>query len=162
MSGGELRRGVGGGVAEMFWGSKAAADFTVYEGKALAAKKIQEREYVKESLILCDWAWPIQFVRSSDNHVGDPTLESKIYSYIVGKDISEAELHHFGERIFNIQRAILVREGWNGRMDDQLPDFLFENPLERAFMNEECSVPGPAGKAVSRKGEDWIKAHLKR
>ena len=42
-------------IAERFWGSEAAGDLTTYEGKALAAKMIQERQYAKESLVLCDY-----------------------------------------------------------------------------------------------------------
>ena len=54
-------------VARNFWGSAAAADFSSYEGKALAAKKIQDRTYAKESLILCDLLWPIMWVRFPEN-----------------------------------------------------------------------------------------------
>lgn len=139
-------------TAELFWGSKESGDFTSHEGKALGAKKIQDREYAKESLILCDFAWPLMYVRSGDSHIGDPTLESRIYSAIVGKSVSEDELNHFGERIFNLQRAILIREGWKGRDQDRLPDFIHESPLERAHLNEGCMVPGPRGEAISLKG----------
>lgn len=140
-------------TAERFWGSKAAADFTVYEGKALAAKMIQDREYAKESLILCDSAWPFLYSAAGENHMGDPSLESKLYSAITGRETSEQELYSFGERIFNLQRAIHVREGWNGRIHDTLPSFVFEIPLESHFINPECLVPGPKGEPVSRKGE---------
>lgn len=140
-------------TAKRFWGSRAAADFTVYEGKALAAKMIQDREYAKESLILCDFSWPVLFSAAGENHAGDPSLESKLYSAITGRETSEQELYSFGERVFNLQRAIHVREGWNGRPHDTLPDFVFENPLQGHFMNPECLVPGPKGEPVSRMGE---------
>ncbi|GAF87105.1 unnamed protein product, partial [marine sediment metagenome] len=42
-------------IAARFWGSELAADFSTYDGKALAAARIQDREYAKESLILCDF-----------------------------------------------------------------------------------------------------------
>ena len=64
-----------------------AVDFSTYEGKALAAKKVQDRSYAQESLVLCDVHWPMT-VTSAENaggHVGDPTLESRIYSAITGK-----------------------------------------------------------------------------
>jgi len=36
-------------AAAKYWGGTAAADFSTYEGKALAAKKIQDRCYVKKA-----------------------------------------------------------------------------------------------------------------
>jgi aldehyde:ferredoxin oxidoreductase len=45
-------------VATRYWGSVEAGDFTSYLGKALAAKKIQDRSYALESLILCNCRWP--------------------------------------------------------------------------------------------------------
>ena len=53
-------------IAEKYWGSTAAADFSTYEGKALASKRIQDYSYVKESLIICDLVWPIYEVHSPD------------------------------------------------------------------------------------------------
>ncbi len=139
-------------VAENFWGSAAAADFSTYEGKALAAKKIQDRTYAKESLILCDFLWPIIWVRFAEDHTGDPTMESRILSAITGKEMDEAGLHKIGERIYNLQRAILLRQGWGGRQGDRLLDYLHEEPLQDVFFNPDCLVPGKDGEATSRKG----------
>jgi aldehyde:ferredoxin oxidoreductase len=139
-------------VAENFWGGAAAADFSAYEGKALAAKKIQDRAYAKESLILCDFLWPIIWVRFAENHTGDPTMESRVLSAITGKEIDEAGLSKIGERIFNLQRAILLRQGWGGRQADRLMDYLHEEPLQDVFFNPDCLVPGRDGEIVSRKG----------
>ncbi len=97
-------------ISEKFWGGELAVDFSTYDGKALAAMKIQNRQYVKESLILCDWMWPVISNRYSEDHVGDPTLESKLLSVVSGNEISEDELYKIGERIFNLQRATQVRE----------------------------------------------------
>ena len=140
-------------VAERFWGSEKAADFSTYEGKALAAKKIQDRQYVKESLILCDYAWPIAHSRSAEGHLGDPSVESKIYSAVVGRDMDEEGLYETGERIFNLQRAILVREGHRGKNSDILPEFNYSVPLKFTIHNPECLVPGKEGKPITRKGE---------
>jgi aldehyde:ferredoxin oxidoreductase len=140
------------GVAKRFWGSEIAADFSTYEGKALAAKKIQDRQYLKESLILCDYAWPIAHSWSSEGHMGDPSVESKIYFAVVGKDMDEEGLYEIGERIFNIQRAILVREGHRGKESDSLPEFNYSIPLKFTPHNPECLVPGISGEPISRKG----------
>jgi aldehyde:ferredoxin oxidoreductase len=140
------------GIAKRFWGSEAAGDLTTYEGKALAAKIIQERQYAKESLILCDYLWPLTDYPNADDHVGDPTLESKLLAAVTGRDIDEKGLYRIGERIFNLQRAILVREGHKGREHDTLSDHYFETPLKYDISNPDCVVPGKNGEMTSRKG----------
>ncbi len=139
-------------IANRFWGSEIAADFSTYEGKALAAAKIQNRQYAKESLILCDFVWPIMHTEVNEDHVGDPTLESKIYSAVTGKETDEEGLYRIGERVFNLQRAILVREGHKGREGDSLEEFNFTMPLKGDFLNEECLLPGKDGEPFSRRG----------
>jgi len=139
-------------VGRNFWGGEVAADFSTYEGKALAAKKIQDRTYAKESLILCDFLWPIIWVRFAPDHTGDPFMESRVFSAITGKDIDKEELDGIGERIYNMQRAVLLRDGWGGRKGDRLFDYLHDEPLQFVFFNPDCMVPGKKGEPVSRKG----------
>ena len=139
-------------MAKRFWGSEAAADFTSYEGKALAAKMIQDRQYAKEALMVCDWVYPILTIRDSEDHVGDPALESRILSAVTGNDVSEEELYKIGARIFSLQRAIALREGHRGREDDRLPDEWHEKPLKFGVMDPDCLVPDKDGKKISRIG----------
>jgi len=139
-------------IAKKFWGSEMAADFSTCEGKALAAKRIQDRQYAKECLILCDFLWPIISVEHSEDHIGDPTLESKILSAVTGKEMDEEGLYQIGERVFNLQRAILVREGHRGRDFDSLPASLYSVPLKFDIVNHECLVPGKEGEVITRKG----------
>ena len=79
-------------IGKTFWGSEEAADFSTYEGKALAAKTIQDREYAQESLILCDFSWPITDTDCTEDHKGDPAVESRIYSAVTGRETDEAGL----------------------------------------------------------------------
>jgi len=139
-------------IGKKFWGGEIAADFSNYEGKALAAKKIQDRQYVKESLITCDFYWPMTDYENTEDHLGDPTLESQVYSAVTGREVDEEQLYHVGERIVNLQRAILVREGHQGRKDDRLPEAYFTVPLRTFLGNPECLVPGVGGEVISRKG----------
>ncbi len=140
-------------IAKRFWGSELAVDFSTYEGKALAAAKIQDREYAKESLILCDFMWPIFHVTHTNDHMGDPTLENQLLSAITGKEISETDLYKIAERVLNLQRAILTREGLAGRKNDNLPEIFFTRPLRYATENPECLAPGKDGEVISRRGE---------
>ena len=139
-------------IARRFWGSESAVDFSTYEGKALMAKKIQDRQYVKESLILCDFLWPVVDLESTDDHVGDPTLESRILSAVTGNEVSEEDLYKIGERVFNLQRAILVREGHRGKEFDTPPERCFSVPVEFDVASPDCLMPGKNGELISRKG----------
>jgi len=139
-------------IGKRFWGSENAADFSTYEGKALAAAKIQDRQYVKESMILCDFSWPIIHSHATEDNMGDPTLESQIYSAVTGKDMDETSLYMVGERVFNMQRANLVRDGHKGRDYDVIDEYNFTVPLKGDFGNTNCIVPGKNGEVFSRKG----------
>jgi aldehyde:ferredoxin oxidoreductase len=139
-------------MAKRFLGSETAADFSTNEGKALAAAKIEDREYAKESLILCDLAWPIFFSQASEDHVGDPTLESQVCAAVTGREIDERGLYKIGERVLNLQRAILAREGHKGREYDSIDEFNFTTPLREDFGNPNCLVPGKDGEVLSRRG----------
>lgn len=149
-------------IAKRFWGTEKAADFSTCEGKALAAVKVQNRQYAKECLILCDFAYPIFDDASSEDHVGDPTLESQLFTAVTGIDTDEEGLNRTGERIFNLYRAILLREGRKGRQDDYLPESQFverEEPVYDAFgmFNPDLFLPGAGDEIISRKGKALTK-----
>ncbi len=141
-------------AAVRYWGSTAAADFSTYEGKALAAKKIQDRCYAKESLILCDLMWPMMSVNHPMGHVGDPTVENQIYSAITGKETDEPGMAEIGERICNLQRAIHLRQGWDGRKEDLILNYYHDEPLKQGdvFFNPDAVMPGPDGTRISKLG----------
>ena len=144
-------------IARRFWGSEEAVDFTSFKGKSRAAVSIQNRQHVKDSLILCDFAYPIMDDARAEDHVGDGTLESRLYSAVTGQETSEAELNRIGERIFNLYRAILLREGRRGRDDDYLPESQFvekDEPVYDVFgmFNPDLYLPGKGDEVISRKG----------
>ncbi len=139
-------------IGKRLLGSEAAVDFTTYEGKALAAKIIQDRECAKDSLILCSYLFPIMFSRQTDDHMGDPTVESKVLSAVTGNKIDEDGLYRIGERIFNVQRAILAREGHRGRDSDRISEYNYTKPLKFDLHNPEFLSPGRGDGVVSKKG----------
>ena len=61
-------------------------------------------------------------------------------------------MHRIGERVFNLQRAILTREGHRGKNDDQILEANYTLPIETELFNEKCQVPGKDGEPISRKG----------
>jgi aldehyde:ferredoxin oxidoreductase len=141
-------------AAERYWGGALAADFSTTEGKGRAAKIIQDRSYIKESMVLCDPKWPFIWSHNSEGCAGDGTLESQMLSAITGKEIDEAGLLKKGERTINLQRAILLRQGWAGRKDDRLLDYFHEVPLRKGevYFNSDALVPGKGGEVISKVG----------
>ncbi|MEE4353396.1 MAG: aldehyde ferredoxin oxidoreductase N-terminal domain-containing protein [Desulfatiglans sp.] len=138
--------------AAKFWGSEAAWNLTTIEGKALAASIIQERVMVKDSLLLCEAAWPIMDSFETPDNVGDPALESRLFSAVTGVETDEKGLLLYGERIFNLQRAILLREGWKPLENDFPPEYNFTHPLQESVLNPRMIVPGEGGETLSFKG----------
>jgi aldehyde:ferredoxin oxidoreductase len=139
-------------MARRFYGSEIAGDFSTFEGKAAAGVRIQDREYAKESLILCDLGWPIYFTTDHQDPVGDPGLDSRICAAVTGREVDEQGLYLLGERVFNLQRAILAREGRRGREHDVIDEYNFTTPLKGDFGNPQCLVPGKDGAVLERKG----------
>ncbi len=144
-------------IAERFWGGRSAVDFSTYNGKALAAKTVQDRSCAQESLVLCDVHWPMQVTAPGDpsGHVGDPSLESRLFTAVTGRATSADELLVAGERIFNLQRAIQLRQGWGGRNSDCILEYFFTEALRKGdvFFNPDGIMPGPDGVLVSRIGQ---------
>jgi aldehyde:ferredoxin oxidoreductase len=136
-----------GFIAKYFWGSDGAGDFTSYQGKALAAKMVQDRLSVKESAILCSFSW-----HTCSFELFRPEILAEVLSAVTGVRYDEGSLYHLGERIFNMQRAVIVRDRKCGREGDTLPEFCFTTPLTEAFLNPDLLVPGPDKQPVSRRG----------
>jgi len=65
-------------------------------------------------------------------------------------DIDEIGLNRYGERIFNLQRGILLREGLRPPKDDIPEEFNFTDPVESVFMNPEVIIPGVGEEVISR------------
>ncbi len=140
------------GIAERFWGSLDAADMSTLNGKAGAAKRIQERQMAKECMGICDWMFPLIDIPNGSEHIGDPTFESRILSAVLGKSFSETDLYRIGERVFNLQRAVLLREGHRAREDDRLPEEWHTEPVETHVADPELLAPGPQGQVISQLG----------
>jgi len=140
------------GISSRYWGSEEAADYTSYGGKALMAKKTQDRTSAFESLVFCNARWPMLSSPFTDDHLGVPDLPARILSAVTGREIDLAGLELTGERIYNLQRAVLLRDGWGGRSGDRLLDYHHTEPLQYLRFDRECKVPGKNGAVGSRKG----------
>ena len=139
-------------LGRRFWGSDLTFDFSTYDGKAIAAKKIQDKIRAEESLVLCAFFYPLRSLAHMESHAGDPTIESKLYSAVTGRETDEDDLNWIGERIFNLERAVLTREDPRGRKVDEIPEFNFTVPIESENINTHLLVPGKNGEPMTKKG----------
>jgi aldehyde:ferredoxin oxidoreductase len=143
-------------LAKLYWGDEKAAEFDSPDKKGEAAVRVQNRSYAKENMVFCDWFWPINLSGNSETGVGDPALEARIFSAVTGEDMDEDGFLKSGERCANLCRAIYLREGRRGRVDDVMEEFLFTNPTEKdihlSMMNPEYKLPGKDDSVISLKG----------
>ncbi|MEW6142325.1 MAG: aldehyde ferredoxin oxidoreductase N-terminal domain-containing protein [Chloroflexota bacterium] len=143
-------------LAKVFWGDERASEFDSPDKKGEAAVRIQNRSYAKENFVYCDWFWPINLSGNSETGIGDPSLEARLFSAVTGEDMDEGSFLQSGERCVNQCRAIYLREGRRGRIDDVLEEFLFSRPKEKdvmlSMMNPEYRMPAKDGTTISLKG----------
>jgi aldehyde:ferredoxin oxidoreductase len=137
-------------IARAFWGSETAGDLSSYEGKALAALKIQDHTYLKDSLGMCDYAVPLTYSFSSADGLGDPRLEEKLYQAVTGRN--GGELAAAADRLCQQQRLILLSEGRQLPRADYPPEFNFNQPLQTNARGEPMLVPGPGEEIVNAAG----------
>jgi len=142
-------------IAREMWGDEAAADFSGYKGQAMAARTIQNRTYIKESLGLCDWAYPISYSFNTPDHFGDPEIEAKLFTAVTG--VPADVLEDIGERIYTLQRMILLREGRKTPETDYPMDYNFTEPLD-GIPGIGVMVPGPGDTAVDMSGNKLDRA----
>jgi aldehyde:ferredoxin oxidoreductase len=103
-------------ISKRVYGTEKTVDPT-YEYKACRTIWHQNRAAVEDMLVLCSWKFPILINRRTRSDFGDTALESRLFSAATGIDASEADLDKVGERIFNLERAIMVREGRDRNYD---------------------------------------------
>lgn len=98
-----------------------ALDSRAVEGKAALTKWHGEIASVYNSLDLC------LFAANTFAAVG-PTHFAKLYSACTGWHTPPSKIMKAGERIFNLMKAYIVREGFT-RQDDDWPRRFYEEPL---------------------------------
>lgn len=87
-------------------GSLTAVDIGIRSGTTLGNAENSPKEY----LILYG-LWPIMNNPSSEGHVRDPTLESKLLSTVTGNKVDEEELYRIGRRAYCSPVTSLIKEG---------------------------------------------------
>jgi len=119
-------------VMKAAYGSEEAAEILRPDGKSLnwkwaapVVKRYHEHSLLKDSYILCDILFPYLYNANTADHVGDTTLESRLYSAVTGMEMSPEESYQKGEMFDNLERALAARDG-RTRQDDIFHDLYFE------------------------------------
>ena len=101
------------------------------------------RKEMHDSLTLCNYTWPMSCSPlKSRNYEGDLTVEAQLYSLATGDKKNENELDLVCERIFNLHRALTIRDMGTVEMraqHDTIPDHAFGAPA-----GERPAAPGPS------------------
>ena len=150
-----------------------------YLDKEKVTVRNQNRSAANGSLVLCDSAFPLVYSPVTPDRFGDTGMEAKLLEAVTGLEMDEAALDGVGETIFNLERAISIREGrtteddlsvtsslirsgdWtrNIKLDDQrYRGLLKAYYLERGWDTE---TGAPTGKKLQELGLNDVVGNLK-
>jgi aldehyde:ferredoxin oxidoreductase len=128
-------------LAAEIWGSPDAVDavgaytpMNIY--KAKMAKWSLVRKELHDSLSICNWMGPwVASPLKERGYRGDDSLESLFYSLATGDNKNRQELDEAGERIFNLHRALTIRDMGTKQMrkeHDAIPAWVFKDSSGKA------------------------------
>jgi len=114
-------------VSEKVYGNPDVCDpkfeYNPPENKAIPAIWHTDRGMILDSLVLCDYENTRVFSMLSEDGSADTALMAKLFSACTGIQMSEDNLQRVGERIFNLLRAIDIRNyGRNREIDEETID----------------------------------------
>jgi aldehyde:ferredoxin oxidoreductase len=120
-------------VGAKFYGTREAVHpASGYEAKAYPAIAHGHRSVMKDSLTLCDQVFPRiysattpdHFARA-DNGMEGPYFEYHMFRLATGTEIGQAEFEQMAERVFNLERALQIRNWDRSRTVDEevIPHF---------------------------------------
>jgi hypothetical protein len=127
-----------------------------YEQKAGPAVFHGHRSVIKDSLTVDDQSFPRIYsnktadnLARTDSGLAGPAFESEMFSLATGMDIDEAGLEQMAGRVFNLERALRVRNwGRSREVDEQvIPAFdqmeNWTNPYvgKRQRLDRKSSLP---------------------
>ena len=116
--------------SKKMFGTKNAIKATAYEGKPIALIYEMNGAAIADSLGYCVSMIRPHRVGAPGSQFGDVSYEfaADRFTAATGLPMSEKKLFEYGERVCNIERAIIVRDG-RTRKTDSIPDFFFKEPV---------------------------------
>ena len=113
--------------AKIYGDRRAVDPLSGYEGKAWPAVFHGHRSVLKDSLTVDDQTYPRLYSKRTPDHVAradgmwGPSFEYHMFRLATGMDISEAEFEQMAERVFNLERALQIRNwGRSRRVDEEV------------------------------------------
>lgn len=119
-------------ISRKILGSDMAIDHSTYEQKPEAVIYMQNRSALINILVVCDWVYPIIQSQTTEGRAGDTSLESQLLAAATGYPLAEKELDQVGERVWNLARAFMAREGRTREEDTLHPSYFRERDGEKA------------------------------
>jgi aldehyde:ferredoxin oxidoreductase len=111
-----------------------------YTDKEYVAVWHDHRAAIKSSLVVCDRVYPMLYDTSKEDNLGDYEAEVRLFNAVVGTSWTLDDMHKAAERIFNLMRAIHVRQG-RTRADDESVIPYFE---QQGYYPDETRAVEPA------------------
>jgi aldehyde:ferredoxin oxidoreductase len=127
-------------LSKKLYGDERSSDKTYDYRKASRVIYHQHRAALLEAMVLCDRVYPLIIDRRVRGGLGDLAAEVKLFSAATGIDMTEQEGHTLGERIVNLERAIMVREGRTrySEINSGVIKFMKERPdTDGVYLDEE-------------------------
>ncbi len=127
-------------ISQKILGSEMAIDHSTFAHKPEAIVYMQNRSAVINILVVCDWVYPIIRSEATEDRMGNTSLESQLLTAATGHEITEEELNQVGERVWNLGRALMVREGRTRDQDTFHETYFEEQGGEAAIVKSEFEI----------------------
>ncbi len=125
-------------IGKRLYGSeKSVALNSDYEWKAQPTIWHENNDCIKDSLLTCDQIFPLIFSSDSSDGFGDTGADALLFRNATGVDLDEHALRRIGERIFNLERCIMVREGRTRNDDEQVIPYFVKPDRSGIGLDEE-------------------------
>jgi aldehyde:ferredoxin oxidoreductase len=102
----------------------------MHRSKAKMAKWSVLRKELHDSLSICNWMGPwVASPHKDRGYRGDDSIEAQLYSIVTGDKKDKHELDAVAERIFQLHRALTIRDMGTKEMrakHDTVPDWVFK------------------------------------
>jgi len=124
-------------ISKRLYGSEKSVSLdSTYEWKAQPTIWHENNDCIKDSLLTCDQVFPIIFSRISPDGFGDTGADALLFRTATGINLDEYALRRVGERIFNLERCIMIREGRTRKDDEQVIPY-FKKPDPKGITLDE-------------------------
>ena len=125
-------------IGKRLYGSeKSVALNSDYEWKAQPTIWHENNDCIKDSLLTCDQIFPLIFSSDSSDGFGDTGADALLFRNATGIELDEHALRRIGERIFNLERCIMVREGRTRNDDEQVIPYFVKPDRSGIGLDEE-------------------------